>query len=111
MLADEFVICAFISVLKAAPAADVINKDQTEIGLACAHISEKLLQPLPPTDIEPAFAFISIGADNFDIVSCCVFLDLVALIFSRVLLVLRRHAHILRGAASKRQSRRFCLHI
>ena len=102
---------AFIGVLEAAPPADIINKDQPEIGLAGAHIGEKLLQPFAATDIQTAFAFVSVGTDNFDINTRGVFQDLVALVLCRILLMFCRHAHILRGAASKRQSRRFCLHL
>ena len=51
------------------------------IGLACAHIGKQVLQPLSAADIEAAFAFIGIGAHDFDIIACGIFLDFVALVF------------------------------
>lgn len=98
---------ALVRVLESSPAADVIDKDQLEIDVLRLHVGEQPLQPLAPADIEPAFALVGVGSDYLDIVSRGVVQNLVGLVLGRILLMLCRHAHILRRAAPKRQ---FVLH-
>lgn len=44
--ADMFVICAFVRILKPAPAADVIDKNRLEVGVAGLDLGHQVLQRL-----------------------------------------------------------------
>jgi hypothetical protein len=96
--ADVLVVRAFVGVLESAPAADVVDEDDLEIGLARLHVGDQLLERLPAVDAQPALALVGVGADDLDVAPGGVLADLVALVLRRVLLVLGGHAHVLRGA-------------
>ena len=46
---------------------------------------------------QTAFAFVGIGADDFDVAALGIFQNLIGLVVGRVLLVLGGHAHVLRN--------------
>ncbi|KRH79071.1 hypothetical protein FERRO_01320 [Ferrovum sp. JA12] len=96
--ADVFVIGRFVRVLKPAPAADVVDQDQVEIGVARFDIGNQLLQGGAATDGQAAFAVVGIGAHDLDAPLVGVLTDLVGLVESGVLLVFGGHAHVLGGA-------------
>lgn len=97
-LADVFVIGAFVRILETAPAADIIDEDHVEVGCASFHIRDETLQGRPSTDGEPSLAVVCIGANDLDATLFGIFADLVGLVVRRTLLMLGRHAHILRRA-------------
>ena len=76
-------------------------------------ILDQLLQCLPAIDAQTTLAGIGVGLDDFDATVGSIFLDFVALIFRRVLLVLGGHPDILcsleqRGLASVSSVFLFC---
>ena len=95
-LTDVFIIGALISVLESAPAADVVDQNDVELSHSGLDICNQLLKRCTPADGKATFAIIGIGLDDLDTPLFCVFADLVGLVVSRILLMLRRHAHILR---------------
>ena len=105
--ADVFVIGGFICILKPAPPADVIDKDQLEIRGAVLHILDQLLQRLATLDPEPTLARIGIGADQFKAAFLRIFADRVRLVFGRVFLMVCRHADIFSRTTPWRGVRRF----
>lgn len=52
-VANVLVVCAFIGVLEPSSAADVVDKDRLEAGLASLHILEALLQGVPASMRSP----------------------------------------------------------
>ena len=104
--ADVFVIGGFIGVLKTAPSADVIDKDHLEIRGAVLHILDQLLQCLATLDPEPTPARVGIGTDQFKAAFLRILADRVRLVFGRVFLMVRRHAHIFSRTAPWRGVRR-----
>ena len=96
--ADVFVVGALVGILKPAPAADVVDQDDLEIGFAQLHVLDQLLQRLPAVDAESALAFVGVGADDLDVAPGGVFENFVTLVLCRILLVLGGHAHVLRRA-------------
>ena len=98
LLAGKLVGRTLVRVLEAAPAADVIDEDQLEVGVFRLHIRQQGLQPFAPADVEPALALVRVGPDDLDVVVLGVVADPVRLVLGRVLLVLGRHAHIFGGA-------------
>ncbi len=97
-LADVFVIGAFVGVLEPTPAADVVDQDDLEIGAAPLDVGDEPRQRIAALEPQPALALIGIGADDRDAVIGGVAADGVALVLGRILLMLGRHAHVLRGA-------------
>ena len=93
-----FVMGALVGVLKAAPAADVVDQDDLEVGVLRPHVRQQALQSLASTDVEPAFAFVGVGAHDLDTMAHRVFQDFIGLVLRRVLLMLGRHAHVAGGA-------------
>ena len=91
---DVLVVRAFVGILEAPPPTDVVDEDDLEVGRARFHVLDQALQRLSAIDPKPALAFVGIRPDDFDAALRRVFLDLVALVLGRVLLVLGRHAHV-----------------
>jgi hypothetical protein len=99
--ADVLVVGALVGILKPAPAADVVDQDDLEVGLAGLDVLDQLLQRLPAIDAQAALAFVGVGADDLDVAPGGVLADLVALVLRRVLLVLGRHPHVLKCRTSR----------
>jgi hypothetical protein len=95
-LADVFVIGRLIRVLKPPPAADIVDQDGVELGGAGFDIGDQLLERGAAPDREPALAVIGVGLDDFDPTLLGVVLDDLGLVPGGILLVLGRHAHVLR---------------
>ena len=96
-LADVFVISRLVRILEATPAADVIDQDQVEVGVAGLDIGDELLQRGAAIDGQPALALVGIGAHDLNAAPVSVFLNLVGLVMRGVLLMLGGHAHVLGG--------------
>jgi hypothetical protein len=62
--AYELIICAFVGVLKSAPATYVMHEDIPEIGATTLHVTNKCLKGLASTDPETATSFVSVFANN-----------------------------------------------
>ena len=88
-LADEFVVGAFVDVLETAPAADVVDQDDIEIGLALLHVGHQFLQVLAAVDPQPAATLVDIGLDDLDLSLGGVIGDRCGLVLNRVLLLER----------------------
>ena len=97
-LADLFVVSALIWILEATPAADVVDQDRPEGGLAGLDVVEQLAETGAPADGQTAAALVRICLDDFDAALGGVVADRVGLVLGRVFLVLGRHADVLRGA-------------
>ena len=95
--ADILVIRAFVGILKASPTADVINKDDAIIGLPAFDIFKQFPQASSPGEAQTALAGIGIRTDDVHAVRLCIAQNDIRLIFSGILLMFCRHAHILRG--------------
>ncbi len=96
--ADEFIIRALIGVLEPAPPTDIIGKDDREIGAALCDVINQRFERIAAVDIEPALSLIGIGSHNIDTANCRVPRDDFRLVFRRIFLMFRRHAHVLRRA-------------
>jgi hypothetical protein len=64
--ADVLVIGALVGVLEPAPAADVVDQDDLEVGLAGLDVLDQLLQGDAAVDAQAALAFVGVGADDLD---------------------------------------------
>ncbi len=114
-MADVFVVGALVGVLEPAPAADVVDQDDLEVGVACLDVVDQLLQRAPPIDAQAALAVVGIGADDLDAAPGRVLADHVGLVLRRILLVLGRHPHVFGGPKCRwlirpRNGELFCLH-
>src|SRR5690606_38420685 len=84
--ADILVVRGLVGVLEAAPAADVIDQHQGEIGRAGLNILDQLPERIAALDLEPALASIGIGAHDLDPARLGIVPDRVGLVFSRIFL-------------------------
>src|SRR5690554_1713298 len=92
---DVLVVGAFVGVLKAAPAADIVDKDDIEIGIARLHIVNELLKCLSAVYTQTALAVVRIGPNDLKVAAFRVFSDGVALVLRRILLMLCGHPDVL----------------
>ena len=90
-----------IDVLEAAPSANIVDQNASEIILVL-DISKQLLEPGPPPHGESAFTCILIDRHDRYLLLRCIFLDALHLVRRRVDLTLHRHPYIGRSV-SKRQ--------
>jgi hypothetical protein len=95
--ADVLVIGALIRILESAPAADVVDEDDPEVGTPAFDILNDLLKRVPPINPKPALPRVGIGPHNGHATAVSVFGDDLVLIVGGVLLVLGGHANVLRG--------------
>jgi hypothetical protein len=65
-----------------------------EVGTAIFNIIDQTLKCVATVELEPALAFISIGADDLDTALIGIPTDRLSLVFGGVFLMLRRHADI-----------------
>lgn len=72
--------------MKPAPAADVVDPDQVEVGVAGCDIGDETLQRRSAIDQQTAFAFVGVAAHDPDVAQVDIFLDLVGLVVRGVLL-------------------------
>ena len=63
------------------------------------HLKVNREGPVTAADIQAALALVGVSANNFQPMPLGIFTDTVALVLGRILLMLRRHPHVLRGAA------------
>jgi hypothetical protein len=63
-LADEFIVGAFVGILKASPTADVIDEDAIIICEPGFDVGDHRFEPVAPANSEAAEAFVRVGADN-----------------------------------------------
>ena len=96
--ADEFIIRALVGILEPAPPTDIIGKDDREIGAALCDVINQRFERIAAVDIEAALSLIGIGSHNINTANCRVPSDDFRLVFRRILLMFRRHAHVLRRA-------------
>jgi len=97
-LADVFVVGAFVGVLEAAPAADVVYEDRRELGSCVLYIRDQSLERVAAVEPQAALAFVGVGAHDFEAASLGVSLNLVGLVLGRIALMLGRHPDILGGS-------------
>lgn len=97
---DVLVLGAFVRVLKAPPAADVVDQDRYKVGNAAFHIVKKAGESRTARDVESALAVIRVGADDAHSSGLGILLYGVGLVLGRILLVLSGHSHILRNPNS-----------
>ena len=98
LTADELIIGAFVGILKAAPAAHIVNKHSLEVGLPRANILDQLLQCQAAFELQPALTGILIGLDDLEAAARGILRNDLCLVLGRVFLMLGRHPHILRGS-------------
>jgi NADPH:quinone reductase-like Zn-dependent oxidoreductase len=99
-LADVLVVGALVRVLESAPAADVVDQDGGEVGIAALDVIDQRLERIATVQAEPALALIGVGANDREAASIGIPADGIGLVLGRVLLMLGRHSHILRGLAA-----------
>jgi len=68
-------VSRFISILKSAPAAHVVNQEMSKVGSAARHVVNQFAQPLSVPDPEPTFAFVPIGTYDCEAVPLSVSRD------------------------------------
>ena len=64
--ADVLVVRAFVGILKAAPAADVVDQDRVEVRLAGLDIAQQPLQGFTAINAQTTLALIGVGANDLD---------------------------------------------
>lgn len=96
-LAQVFIIGTLIVILKATPSAHVVNEYRFEVSRAALNIGNQVLKRVSTLDVEPAFPIIGIRADDLHLVELRKAAVHRRLILHGVLLVLSRHAHVLRA--------------
>lgn len=104
--ADEFVVRRLVGILETTPAADVVNENDREIGLSALHVIEQPLEGVAAIETQSALPLVGVGADDFHVAPCRILADGVPLVFRRILLMLGRHPHVLRGPDGVRMWRR-----
>ena len=92
--ADMLVVGPFISILKPAPAADVIDQNSLEIRLAGSDFGHQVLQRLATVQPQPRPTGVFENAQDLQAPGGGVIPDDVELVLCRVLLVIGRHPHI-----------------
>ncbi len=65
-LTPEFNICGLVRILKATPAADVVDEDCFVFSLSVHDIVQELLDCIPAGQAEPAFSFVRIKLHNVE---------------------------------------------
>lgn len=65
-------MCSLINVLKAAPAADVINDDRIEDGFAGLNVGNQSLQSRASFDIQATASFVNVLLDDMETVLGCI---------------------------------------
>lgn len=88
----------FIGVLKPPPSADVVDEDVIEISSALADVGDQADQTWPVFYRQTTLTIVPICSNNFEPACLCVGSDDSSLILDGVLLVVRRHADVLRSA-------------
>jgi hypothetical protein len=88
VLAEKFVMRRFVSVLKAAPPADVIDENRFIGCGATKHISEQSLQPRSALEDYPALSRVIVHLNNLESVLFSIYSNRVPLIVEGILLVL-----------------------
>ena len=63
---DEFVVRAFVRILKPSPAAHVIDEDCSELGFPSLGVFNQLLQRVALIEAKPAFSIILVCTNNRD---------------------------------------------
>lgn len=96
--ADEFVVGAFVGVLKAPPTARIEDEDTIKTWLPALDVINELLETLRASNGETAASGIGIVANDFYASARCIGSDGGGLNFNRVLLGIGRHPYILCSA-------------
>ncbi len=96
---DELVVGTFVDVLKASPAADVVDEDAIELSAPALDILQKPLQPVPPCEAQSAPAHVRVGGHQLDAPACRVGGDRSGLVLDRISLVIGGHSKILSSAS------------
>ena len=87
----------FVDILKASPAADIVDQDVTEIRATGANIIDQFDEAYPTLEPETATPLINVGANNREILllrKCC---DSGGLVLYRISLIVGGHPNILSG--------------
>ena len=66
-------------------------------------IRYELLESISAAQTEPTFALVRVGTNNCQASSLGIFLDCVCLVFRRILLMVSRHANVLRRTSGQRE--------
>jgi hypothetical protein len=93
-LADELIMCGFVNVLKPAPAAHVIDKNDTVLRLV-DDITKQLSEAGAVSQPQSALSGVLIGLGDDEAMLFGVLLNGSRLVDQGVVLVLRGHAEIL----------------
>jgi len=93
---DEFIVCAFVGILEAAPPTYVVDEDSLVVGAALLDIVDEALERIPSCDAEAAASFVGLGPDDLEISPRGVGFDDFGLVLGRIALMICRHAHVLR---------------
>src|ERR1700686_2387946 len=95
-LAKKLIVGSFVNILKASPAAHVVNKNRFVLSVATYHISQKSSEFLSMFDLDPTLSRIRVSR-RYDIaVAFRVCLNGSFLVGNRVLLLICGHANVLR---------------
>src|ERR1700675_2604645 len=94
--AKKLIVGSFINILKASPAAHVVDKNRFVSSVATDHISQKSSEFLSMTDLNPALSRVCISRRHDIAVAFRVCLNSSFLIDDGILLFLCGHAHVLR---------------
>src|SRR5258706_15521266 len=95
-LAKKLIVGSFINILKASPAAHVVNKDRFVLSVATHHISQKSSKFLSMFDLNPTLSSVRISRRHGIAMAVRVCLNGSFLVGDGILLLLCGHAHVLR---------------
>src|SRR6266404_6924981 len=87
LLTDKLVVSAFIDILKASPATNIVDQYMTEIRSTRANIIDQFDEAGPPLDPETAASLIDIGANNREVSLLCKCRDSSRLVLYRIALI------------------------
>src|SRR5258706_9051317 len=104
-LAKKLIVGSFINILKASPAAHVVNKDRFVLSVATHHISQKSSKFLSMFDLDPTLSRVCISRRHDIAVAFRVCLNGGFFVGDGVLLLFCGHAHVLRC-----RNQRLCFH-
>ncbi|MNS66354.1 hypothetical protein D3C72_995640 [compost metagenome] len=109
LAAQVLVVGAFIGVLEPPPATDVVDEDGLEVGPPGLDIGQQPLERVPAFDLQAALALVGVGLDDLEATPRRVSRYDVRLVLGGVLLMLGRHADVLRRAHRRLRRRGLAL--
>lgn len=96
VFADVFKVADLVDVVESPPATHVVRKDALEVGTPRFDLVDHALLTVTPAHVQLAFARVLENADQRYLPAGGILLNPVELVFSRILLVFRGHAHVCR---------------